>query len=301
MSHIRYEFVQDPKIENLTNEEPLFSNTNLLYVAKACFNNDWHSNLHSHPYAELFYCLHGVGTFQVENEIIPVEQNDFILINSNIPHTERSVQDNPLEYLVLGIDQLNFSFPQHNQKCAIFHQANEDNQILSFLQMLWQEADLAHANWKAFCQSLLNVILTLILRQTQYDIHPQTASYTSKECALARRYIDEHYSENISLDHLSDITHVNKYYLVHAFQKSYGISPINYLIERRIQESKYLLKYTDYSLSQISNLLGFSSPSYFSQRFRHLTKQSPMEYRKQYRTKLHLFQEKEELSHCNIK
>ncbi len=57
---------------------------------------------------------------------------------------------------------------------------------------------------------------------------------------------------------------MNKYYLVHSFSKEYGVSPINYLIGRRIEESRYLLADTNHSLSQISHMLGFSSPSYFS-------------------------------------
>lgn len=53
---------------------------------------------------------------------------------------------------------------------------------------------------------------------------------------------------------------MNKYYLVHSFSKEYGVSPINYLIGRRIEESRYLLADTNHSLSQISHMLGFSSP-----------------------------------------
>ena len=73
--------------------------------------------------------------------------------------------------------------------------------------------------------------------------------------------------------------------MVHSFTKEYGISPIIYLISRRIEESKYLLVDTDHSLSQISHMLGFSSQSYLSQSFRRLEGMSPMEYRKTSRTK----------------
>lgn len=72
---------------------------------------------------------------------------------------------------------------------------------------------------------------------------------------------------------------MNKYYLSHAFKREYGISPINYMISRRIDESKYLLAETDLSMSQIAQLLGFSSLSYFSQVFRKIHGSSPMEFR----------------------
>ena len=51
-------------------------------------------------------------------------------------------------------------------------------------------------------------------------------------------------------------------------------------ISRRVEESKYLLAETDLPMSQISQLLGFSSLSYFSQVFRRSQNTSPMEYRK---------------------
>lgn len=89
------------------------------------------------------------------------------------------------------------------------------------------------------------------------------------------------------------MAHVNKYYLVHSFSKEYEISPINYLIERRVQESCYLLCDTDHSLSQISHMMGFSSPSYFSQSFRKTMGMSPMEYRKKKRAERASFSKNE--------
>ena len=54
-------------------------------------------------------------------------------------------------------------------------------------------------------------------------------------------YLDTNYREDISLDLLAEIAHINKYYLAHTFQREYGISPITYLNRRRIEESKHML------------------------------------------------------------
>ena len=93
---------------------------------------------------------------------------------------------------------------------------------------------------------------------------------------------DEHFSEPITLDTLAQMVHINKYHLVRTFQKEYGITPINYLIERRLEESRFMLKNTNYSASQIVSLLGFSSSSYFSQCFRRKEHMSPSQYREMY-------------------
>ena len=78
---------------------------------------------------------------------------------------------------------------------------------------------------------------------------------------------------------LASLSHMNKYYLVHAFTKCIGISPITYLLQKRIQEGKSLLESTSYSISQISAALGFSSQSYFSQAFKKATGKTPVQYR----------------------
>jgi len=85
--------------------------------------------------------------------------------------------------------------------------------------------------------------------------------------------------EDITLQTLSDLTYLNKYYLVHAFKNYKGVSPINYLINRRLIEAKHLLATTNYPISKIAASIGFSSQSYFSQVFRKETGMSPNAYR----------------------
>ena len=87
---------------------------------------------------------------------------------------------------------------------------------------------------------------------------------------------------------LAQLTHSSKYYLVHAFSEEYGISPINYMISKRIKDAKQLLKNDDYTLSVISRMLGFSSPSYFTQAFKKTVGMSPNQYRKASRAENHL-------------
>ena len=69
--------------------------------------------------------------------------------------------------------------------------------------------------------------------------------------------------------------------MVHSFTKQIGVSPINYVINKRISEAKNLLKTTNYSIRDISSIVGFSTSSYFSQMFKKVTGLSPKEYKLQ--------------------
>ena len=128
------------------------------------------------------------------------------------------------------------------------------------------------------------MLLIWVVRCTTLSLQLEEAPRTeNRECAEVKRYLDANFREDVSLDLLAEIAHLNKYYLAHTFQKEYGISPITYLNRRRIEESKHMLGNTGYSLAQISELMGFSSPSYFSQCFRKAEGMTPNEYRRQVR------------------
>ena len=154
----------------------------------------------------------------------------------------------------------------------------------ALLHMLLAEADRSLDGCETVCQDLLEVLLIWLVRCTTLSLQvEETPRSDSRECVEIKRYLDSNYREDISLDALAEIAHINKYYLAHTFQKEYGISPITYLNRRRIEESKYMLGNTGYSLAQISELMGFSSPSYFSQCFRKAEGLTPNEYRRQVR------------------
>ena len=258
------------------------SSTKLLYVTTAKYGGDWHSMLHTHACTEMFYVVGGGGQFKIADLTLPAGPDDLIIVNPNVEHTEVSLNQSPLEYIVLGVEGLEFrSGEEEDGRYARVSMRADREEVLFFLRSLLREIENKAAGYEVLCQDLLEVLLVRIMRRTDFSLTVAPPNRrSSKECAAVRRYIDGHFKENITLDMLSELAHVNKYYMVHAFTREYGVSPINYLISRRIQESRYLLSDTDHSLSQISHMLGFSSPSYFSQSFRKLEGRSPMEYRK---------------------
>ena len=88
-------------------------NYELLYISKSKFENDWHSTAHFHPFTEIFFITSGRGTFHLDDKIINVYEGDLIIINPNCLHTEKSTYFmEPLEYIVLGVDNLLLSFSE---------------------------------------------------------------------------------------------------------------------------------------------------------------------------------------------
>lgn len=266
---------------NLSKTNDIRTNTKLLNVGSAKYGGDWHSVPHAHGYAELFYIVGGDGQFRIEDELFPVNAHQLVIVNPNVIHTEVSYGAHPLEYIVLGIEGLELSVGKNNDGrfCILDYRGGDD--ILTCLRNILREMEVKQPGFEIICQAYMEILIVRLMRSISFSVTPAaSSSLVSRQCATIRRYIDMHYKESLNLDLLAEEAHVNKYYLSHAFKREYGVSPINYLISRRIEESKYLLKETDLSLSQISHLLGFSSSSYFSQSFRRSEEMSPMEYRR---------------------
>lgn len=268
----------------LSREAPGSERRRLLYVTYAHYSEEWHSTLHTHACAELFFITGGHGVFQVWQNRFPVAINDLVVVNAGTPHTETSHMGSPMEYVVLGVEGL--EMPVDATGGTLLHLAEEQAAVTSCLRMMVQETRVQQAGCDEICQSLLDVILLRLRRREDFSLSSSPAgSGNSRNCDLVRRYIDNHFKENLTLDQLAQMVHISKYHLAHTFQEEFHISPISYLISRRIQESHFLLQETDHTISQIAQILGFSSLSYFSQSFRRLEGISPIEFRRYHHKK----------------
>lgn len=94
-----------------------------------------------------------------------------------------------------------------------------------------------------------------------------------------KEYIDSNFTSKIRLDDLADKFFLSKYYLIRLFKKENGMTPINYMIEKRIDLSQKLLITTNSTVKKISDECGFEDYVYFSKTFKERTGYSPSEYR----------------------
>jgi len=253
---------------------------NLLNVSSAKYGGDWHCVPHTHNYVELFYIVGGRGQFLIDDKLYPVSTNQLVIINPNVSHTEESLNAQPLEYIVLGVDGIELAMGKDFSRQFSILDQFESMEITSCLRNILREMEQKNTGYEDICQAYMEILMIRLMRIIDLSIQTESRlTAQNHQCAAIRRYIDLHFKEPLTLDLLAEECHMNKYYLAHTFKREYGISPINYMINKRLEESKYLLAETDLSMSQIAQLLGFSSPSYFSQVFRRTQSISPMEYR----------------------
>ena len=101
--------------------------------------------------------------------------------------------------------------------------------------------------------------------------------------ARAQHYMEQHFGEKITVKMLAELGYVSESGLTHKFVRELGVSPIEYLIEIRIQNAKKLLQRKNISMTEIAVECGFSSLAHFSSSFQKRLDISPSEYQALFR------------------
>ncbi|QFJ54142.1 helix-turn-helix domain-containing protein [Pseudobutyrivibrio xylanivorans] len=112
--------------------------------------------------------------------------------------------------------------------------------------------------------------------------HMQTFSHmlsSSKVVDEALDYISKHILERITADNVADALQLSRSYFSRLFKTETNLSFSDYVRKEKVKVAENLLRYSDYSIIEISNYLGYSTQSYFSQVFKKETGYSPKDFR----------------------
>ncbi len=122
-------------------------------------------------------------------------------------------------------------------------------------------------------------------RYLQESLKAIAASRQSKANSIiekADQYIEEHYQEDISLDEIAKYVNLSSYYFSRFYKNSTGTSFIDKMVLVRMDKAKELLKREDLSVKDVSFMVGYVDPNYFSKIFKKSTGYNASEYKKMY-------------------
>ena len=127
------------------------------------------------------------------------------------------------------------------------------------------------------CCAALNQILALA--QTEI-MRPYMISEQEKRMQSAIDYINDHFtSETISTGKLAELAGISEVYFRKMFRAKYGMSPLQYIKNRRIEYAKELILSSMCTIASAGELSGFTDASYFIREFGRATGLTPGEYR----------------------
>lgn len=127
-----------------------------------------------------------------------------------------------------------------------------------------------------------NLVMELLykLNADQYRIEFSKGRTKESVTSIVLKYMKNNLSENITLDKLAQLVHMEKNYLVRIFKNAYGQSPINALISMRMEHASDLVVNTNMPITEIATLCGYTSPSYFISEYKRHFGETPLHRRK---------------------
>lgn len=95
-------------------------------------------------------------------------------------------------------------------------------------------------------------------------------------------YIGKHYAEPLTLDVLAAASHGSPYHMHRVFKRITGLTPVQYIQAKRINEAQNLLQHTHLTVTEIARQVGISNSAYFISVFRKHTGVTPSHYRERH-------------------
>lgn len=118
-----------------------------------------------------------------------------------------------------------------------------------------------------------------LLRENYWNQNPHLVT-NMDELVKIRNYLKHHIDQKVTVDELVDISGISKFYLIHLFKKTFGMSPIQYHQMLRIEKAKEIILFTTESLTVIAEKFGYSDIQSFSKAFKKIDGVKPSFYRK---------------------
>ena len=240
----------------------------------------WHNDL------EINLIREGEAVFQVYQKSYRVRTGEGFLLNRNVPHSCSSPGNEHVRYSTIlvrpdflygdfGSDVERKCFQPFLQNSAIpcIHLTGFDENGKEILQKLNQVEEAFDR--KRFCYELkIKGLLCEAFAMILYGHRQELTKFVPANLQELERlekmlnYLNMHFTEVISLQDLADQVHLSREVCCRLFKKMTGKTITGYLEEYRVNKSFSLVQSGQYSMTQITEMVGFSNPSRFASAFR---------------------------------
>lgn len=256
---------------------------------------------HTHFTYEIYYFHAGKVNYLINDRIYKLEPGDMILMHGMTLHKAHLEQKKCYERTIIHFDPLYFAThiqPSYmpklltpfntlkNIRLSLDGPIRTEVELLLYKLVALQQQETEQELAIQRSHIVLLELMLLIYAQCQEsllekDLH-QHATTKEKHVQDVISFIEDHYRGDITLEHIQQALHLNKFYLSKSFKDVTGTTIFQYLLERRIYAAKVELLSNSHKITDISYEVGFKHPAHFSRAFKLATGITAEQYRKQH-------------------
>ena len=233
-----------------------------------------------HSYWELTYVDKGELLTTIDGVSYHLKQGDLIFYAPMQFHTQSTFEKISSSYLTINF-KMNFNHA--DLLCNKIFSLKRDSYFIVTKLIEELSNDNLYSNDLSLCYLKQLIIQMLRLDNSYFHSKPTTHMQQTYENELLNDillYIDDNIYEKISVSTLCDHFCISTSMLHSLFRKNMNNTAKNYINELKLSKSKELIRNSTHTLSEISEMLGFSSIHYFSKKFKSYFNISPTEYSK---------------------
>lgn len=235
---------------------------------------------------QLLYVLEGSLHFKIKGEEIKAPKGTAILFRPGEPQVYDNYGHEGTETFWIiftgnDVENLLNEYGMPNKPVSFINAGSTTDYPNIFNEMI-VELQLKRPNFEKIAILLLKKILIEINRHSIDKTYYQNEIVN--QIIKSSHFFNENYNTKISIDDEAARLHMSPCWFIKNFKQIIGMTPMQYIVSKRLSMAKNLLISSNLPLSEISEMIGYDNPLYFSRLFKKHSGITPSDYRKQFRT-----------------
>ena len=234
--------------------------------------------------------MQGDGQYIVGGKEYIIRPGNLVICNEDILHGEAPFCSRELESYCCVVRGVNLpdlppnTLTRQTQNPVLYF--SEDRAATEHILRALYSLNQQRAAHQAVCDSLAAALVTLVYDKLEQRQQTNSMTHRNNEEFIQNvtHYLDHHFMESLQLPELGERFHISHYYLSRLFKAETGLSPMKYVMYRKIGESQNLLMNTKLPIGTISDRMGFLDNCHFSTTFKKYIGLTPTQYRQHFQT-----------------
>lgn len=207
------------------------------------------------------YVMAGRGYIESSGYHDELHEGDLYIINTHYPHSYRADEHDPFEKIWINasglmLDKLAEVYLP-GKPYIIRHSSQQVLKIFNSIRDMLSRKEHCAPNDLNKIALLLHELMIIVSSPAE-ETKPRSVEHN------LRHYIDAHLTHTIQFNKLAERYYISENQLIRRFRREFGVTPKQYLLNRRCDIADELMEFSDMTLTQIAEFLGFSGLQHFS-------------------------------------